>query len=148
VTGIAEIVRRVNYFRADFVGRSENERAFRIPGSAPLGDVKVGSCGVTVPSGSVGNQIVDDRLMHVRCNAFGSDPLLELVCGCSAVHVVRCNKSVTVVDLAILSFRCSVEGERERLSRRGDPGCAADPTTWAPENIFFWRPLSTPNIGV
>ena len=144
MTGIAEIVRRVNYFRADFVGRSENGRAFRIPGSAPLRDVKVGSCGVTYPSDSVGNQVVDDRLVPATCNAFCADHLLELVCGCSAVHAVRCSQSVTVVDLAALSFRCSVEGVRERLRRTCNPGCAAHPMTWVHKNIFYGRPSPPP----
>lgn len=148
MTGIAEIVRRVNYFRADFVGRSENGRGFPILGSAPLRGGKVGWGRVTYLSWSVGNQVVDDRLAYATRNAIGADCLLAIVSGHSVVRTVRCGKSMTVVDSAILSFRYSVEGVREGMRRACGPGCAADPITWAYENIFHGRPFSPPNIGV
>ncbi len=72
---------------------------------------------------------MDDRLAHAARNAIGADRLLALVSGSPAVHAVRCGASVTVDDLAILIFRCSVEGVRERMRQTCGPGCAGDPMT-------------------
>lgn len=82
--------------------------------------------------------------MHAARNAIGADRLLVLVSGSPAVYAVRCGASMPVDDPAILRVRCSLEGVRERMRRTRGPGYAADPITWAHENIFHGRPFPPP----